>query len=417
MINIYDRIKIYKKDSLYPFFLSSYPSTYCFKNALFIEVNTKIVWESLLYIHIPYCSNICKFCNVYKEKINNYTEVDLYLEKLKEEILFFSSKNIKISWIYIWWWTPTLLKSKDIDDLLSFIYWVFWIWIGNIFVEIDASPRTLTKEKFQILNKYWVNQINIWIQSTEESVLTNISRKPQNLNIISKLSELLSDYKFNIHLDFIIWLPWEKFDNIKMWITEILETYLPFSVSINTYDNTIDTILYKEYWELFNQDDYINETRKKKLVIEELISKKYNLKREKTYYFSNFWRKHYNVIWIWAWAFWYINWFWFYRNKPVKDYLKLKNCYKDTIQFNKDDEKIMFIINNYKSETINEDYYNLFWNYVLEDFKYEIDYLCKKWYAVNLWEKVNFNFRNNKIAKFNLILFYSKNIIKYYEKW
>lgn len=417
-MDAYKSLRIYKKDSLYASFLFSYPSSYVLnkqeKNLLHFE---KISGDSLLYIHIPFCLDICKFCNVYKEKLVERKELKDYLNVLENEISYFSEKmkDSSIKWIYIWWGTPTLLEAQELDKLFSLLFWSFNI-DKEAYIEVDAYPSTLTKEKLDVLMKNWVKQLSIWVQSMNPEVLKNVSRVYQNEIIFKNLSVLLKNYNFNLHFDFIIGLPWEDINSIEQWIRRISEDFSPFSISVNGYDNTIDTLLFHEYKDFFESPEY--QKNKKDCIdkMERILREEYWIERKKTYYFDNFFKKHLHVIWLWAWAYWFIWWKWVYQNQKYIHYIK-ENEYleKHFLHLSPLDEKIMFLLHNYEDECINIRYKELFWTDILSDFSKQIFYLKDKWLTqVKNWETF-FLFKNNQIAKFWLTIFYSDTIAKYYE--
>lgn len=417
-IDAYKSLKIYKKDSLYASFLFSYPSSYVLNKQKkeFFQIN-EISWDSLLYIHIPFCLDICKFCNVYKEKLVERRDLKNYLNQLEKEIFYFSKKmkNISIKWIYIWWGTPTLLEAGELDLLFSLLFWNFNI-DKDAYIEIDAYPSTLTKEKLEVLMKNWVKQLSIWVQSMNQDVLKNVSRLYQNDIIFNNLSILLKDYNFNLHFDFIVWLPWEDVNMVEAWIRQIAEKFSVFSISVNGYDNTIDTLLFSEYKDLFNDPNYQNNKKEYIDRMEKILKEEYWVERKKTYYFDNFFKKQLNVIWLWAGAYWFIKWKWVYQNLKYPYYLNENNYMeKISLGLSETDEKVMFLVHNYDDENININYKNVFWTEIFSDFSQQIIYLRGKWLVCVNNSGVSFLFKNNQIAKFWLTIFYSQNIVSKYE--
>ena len=69
-----------------------------------------------LYIHIPFCTHICSYCDFCKVYYNSFL-VDSYLVELFKEI---DSYNIKdLSTIYIGGGTPTSLNCNQLEELLK----------------------------------------------------------------------------------------------------------------------------------------------------------------------------------------------------------------------------------------------------------------------------------------------------------
>lgn len=413
-MKIIEKIKIFKKDWLYPDMLYSYPSWYLSRR-IKSNINIDFIeWNSLLYIHIPFCIKLCSFCNVHKCKYENEEQIRKYLNIVYDEIDFFS-RIIKwdIKWIYIWWWTPTILSADHLDELFKKIFKSFnFQKYPNI--EIDAHPSTLTKEKLNILNKYWVSQITMGLQSLEDDVLDNIWRLKHSYVSLDKLSILFKEYNFKLHFDFIIWLPWESIIEIEKAVRFIVTTFNPLSISINWYDNTIDTWLYWKYKDYFKSENYITNKRKNLDYIDNILQTEYKIERRKTFYFKNFYENHYNVIWIWAWSYWFIKWTGTYKNEDYIDYIKKWFTSKRWIQSNDFDERVMFIIHNYNIENFSDKYFDLFWENFYDNFKDKVDYFIIKWFLLKKDNKLSFNFKSKNIARFELINLYSNHIINLY---
>jgi len=255
----------------------------------------------------------------------------------------------------------------------------------------------------------------MWIQSMQENVLNNVSRYSQSKVLLDKLWVIFKKYKFNLHFDFIIWLPGEDIEKIEKNVRYIAENFSPYSISINWYDNTVDTLLYKENKDYFQDNYYIERTRKYKNYISDLLNRDYKITRKTTFYFDNFYRFNHNVIWIWAWAYWFINWIWAYKNQDYEKY-KLDNWFDSRylIEFSDIDKKVMFIIHNYDRDTLNMDYRNLFWTNILDDFNDHINTYLEKNLALLDNGKVIFTFKNNNIARFEFIDIYTENILSLY---
>jgi oxygen-independent coproporphyrinogen-3 oxidase len=58
-----------------------------------------------LYIHIPFCTKICSYCNCFKKKLEKKEEIDTYIGYLKKEIDLIKkingNKKIGINTIFI----------------------------------------------------------------------------------------------------------------------------------------------------------------------------------------------------------------------------------------------------------------------------------------------------------------------------
>ena len=71
------------------------------------------------YIHIPFCTNICSYCDFPKVYYNNCF-IDKYLNALKEEINKYY-RNDRLKTLYIGGGTPSSLNIKELQKLFDII--------------------------------------------------------------------------------------------------------------------------------------------------------------------------------------------------------------------------------------------------------------------------------------------------------
>lgn len=166
-----------------------------------------------LYIHIPFCENLCEFCFFHKFP---YSEINItkYYKSLITEIDLISKKNIQINNIYIGGGTPTIYLP-GLTDLLEKINLSFEV--KSISVETD--PYHINEETLNALKTAKVNRLSIGIQSFNEQVLNKAGRvnrsnyeeiKENIINAINLFETVNIDLIFNFkkqnikHIDYDI---------------------------------------------------------------------------------------------------------------------------------------------------------------------------------------------------------------------
>lgn len=190
------------------------------KKYLEINKNTKIDF----YLHIPFCYTLCKYCDYYKtllkpnlkEKYLDY--IYWYLDEFQEVF-----KEIEFNSIYIWWWTPSILQANEIDKLLNNIFTKFKfsvIWEKTF----EINPVNISIEKLEVLKKYPINRISMWIQSTDPDVLEKSNRWYQRESTVEKTLELLKRYWYeDINWDVIMWLKEDTLESIEKTVLSMKE--------------------------------------------------------------------------------------------------------------------------------------------------------------------------------------------------
>ena len=152
-----------------------------------------------IYIHIPFCKNICSYCDFCKMYYNK-SFVDQYLDKLKEEIIS-NYKGEVIDTIYLGGGTPSCLNNEQLNYLFE---------ITNIFNKsnnleftIEMNPEDILIDKIKILKKYEVNRISIGIQTFNKKFLKYLNRYHEYEDIKSKIDLLKENGFNNINIDLI----------------------------------------------------------------------------------------------------------------------------------------------------------------------------------------------------------------------
>ena len=179
-----------------------------------------------LYIHIPFCTNICSYCD-FAKVFYNEEMVNQYLIKLEEELNSYSISNI--SSIYIGGGTPSSLNEAQFERLLALTS----KYLNNgISFAVEANIENLTEEKIVLLSKYGVNRVSLGVQTFNDELLKELNRKHSKEDVIKVINNLIKYNIKDINLDLIYALPNQTIDMLKEDIDLI--TSLPIT-HISTY--------------------------------------------------------------------------------------------------------------------------------------------------------------------------------------
>jgi len=171
-----------------------------------------------LYVHIPFCEQLCYFCACNKvirakeEKVG-----DEFLEHLFKEIDMVKShiqRRKVIRQLHLGGGTPTYLSESQIKQLFLKIQSVFDIDLkGEIAIEID--PRTVTQDKLKVLRELGFNRISLGVQDFDAKVQDDINRI-QPFEQVAQVHQWCRDLGFgSINYDLIYGLPYQTRDTFK----------------------------------------------------------------------------------------------------------------------------------------------------------------------------------------------------------
>lgn len=124
------------------------------------------------YIHIPFCKNICSYCDFCK-LFYNTGYVSSYLEALKNEILEFYQGEV-LDTLYIGGGTPSSLSILELEKLFSILS--IFKKSSSCEVTIEANFDSITEEKIYLFKKYGVNRISFGLETTHDWILKKMNR-------------------------------------------------------------------------------------------------------------------------------------------------------------------------------------------------------------------------------------------------
>ena len=100
-----------------------------------------------LYIHIPFCTHICDYCDFTKlQYLRNFAVS--YLEALKDELESYQISDLQT--IYVGGGTPTALEDDLFEELLKIID----TYTGSVKeYTFEANPESLSLNKITFITK------------------------------------------------------------------------------------------------------------------------------------------------------------------------------------------------------------------------------------------------------------------------
>lgn len=168
-----------------------------------------------IYIHIPFCNNICSYCD-FAKVFYNEKYVLKYLESLEYEINN-NYKNEIIETLYIGGGTPSSLSIKELNRLFNILKKIKLS--DNYEFTIECNIDSLTKEKIDLFKSNKVNRLSIGIETFNKKYLSFLNRKEFNLDILEYAKKNFN----NINIDLIYAIPNETIEELNKDIDEFLK--------------------------------------------------------------------------------------------------------------------------------------------------------------------------------------------------
>ena len=175
------------------------------------------------YVHIPFCTQICYYCDFSKVFIKNQP-VDSYLEHLLEE---FRSYDIqKLRTLYIGGGTPTALSASQLEVLLDGLTKNLDLSVLEE-LTIEANPGDLDADKIAVLKNSAVNRVSLGVQTFDDKMLKKIGRSHLEKDIYENIDRLKLAGFDNISIDLIYALPGQTMDQVKENVAKAIGLNIP----------------------------------------------------------------------------------------------------------------------------------------------------------------------------------------------
>ena len=175
------------------------------------------------YVHIPFCSHICYYCDFAKVLMTGQP-VEAYIDELLKEYDSYDISSLKT--LYIGGGTPSVLPADQLEKLLTHL-------TKNLDLEeleeftVEANPSDLTDEVLAVLANSPVNRISLGVQSFDDKLLKKIGRAHTEAQVYSSIERLRAAGFENITIDLIYGLPNQTMEMVERDVQKFLELDLP----------------------------------------------------------------------------------------------------------------------------------------------------------------------------------------------
>lgn len=248
-----------------------------------------------IYVHIPYCSQKCIYCNFYS--IATKKSKDNYIQALIKEI---EKRNnylpTPIKTLYFGGGTPTCLNKEQIEEIIIALKQNFDLSHLEE-ATIEANPEDANPEFLEYLLNLGFNRISYGIQSFNDDDLKLLNRRHNSKTAINAI-ELSRKVGFsNISFDLMFNLPnmtlenWEK--NLKKAIELNPEHLSCYSLTLEE-GTMLDKLVKKKIISLISENNSVIQFNKTKSFLEQAGFEHYEISN---YCKQGFKSKHNSAYW------------------------------------------------------------------------------------------------------------------------
>jgi len=190
-----------------------------------------------VYIHIPFCQNICYYCACNKIITKDRSKSDKYVDNLIKEIGLVSDHigNNKLRQIHWGGGTPTYLSIEQITKIMDAIRGSFDVPDeDSTEISIEIDPRALEITDIKALAELGFNRMSMGVQDFDLKVQQAVNRV-QSYEMTRDMIEEARNYGFkSINLDLIYGLPFQTKQTFEQTLKLVMDIS-PDRISVFNY--------------------------------------------------------------------------------------------------------------------------------------------------------------------------------------
>ena len=165
-----------------------------------------------IYIHIPFCTQLCLYCGCNTHITKNTDLMQAYVHALQKEISMISpliDHNRKVSQIHWGGGTPNALPAEHIGRVMHLLKSEFRF-IDHPEIAVECNPAHLDEEYIGKLAAMGFNRISLGVQDFQEKVLHAVKREVPAIPVAELCDMIRSHPGMSVNLDFIYGLPYQS---------------------------------------------------------------------------------------------------------------------------------------------------------------------------------------------------------------
>ncbi|HUK34680.1 MAG TPA: coproporphyrinogen-III oxidase family protein, partial [Vicinamibacterales bacterium] len=177
-----------------------------------------------LYLHIPFCSALCNYCN-FNRGLFDSGQKARYVEALIAEIAGPERAGPRMGspgqpfggrrpadTIYFGGGTPSLLEPSEVARIIATCRDAFDV-ADDAEVTLEANPESVDPHKLEALRDAGVNRLSFGVQSFRDAELLRLSRLHDAGRARTALREARAAGFDNVSLDLMMWLPEQRVED------------------------------------------------------------------------------------------------------------------------------------------------------------------------------------------------------------
>ena len=189
-----------------------------------------------LYVHIPFCEQLCYYCACNKIITKHHERAAPYLRYLAREVELHTEAlgtGQPVSQLHLGGGSPTFLTDDELRQLMAMLRRSFAIAPGaECSIEID--PRTVTTERLQFLHDLGFNRISYGVQDFDPDVQKAVHRVQPYEQVAALMEDARRIGFDSVNVDLIYGLPKQTPESFTRTLQQV-STLRPDRIALYAY--------------------------------------------------------------------------------------------------------------------------------------------------------------------------------------
>ena len=180
-----------------------------------------------LYVHVPFCSAICNYCNfnrgLYDEALKTRF-VGALLQEMKGSGGVFGGRAAKTppdpvfpDTLYFGGGTPSLLAPADVESIVNAARQSLGL-AADAEITLEANPETVSAESLEHFRRAGVNRLSFGVQSFQNEELQRLGRLHSAERAVDAVRLARNAGYDNVSIDLMMWLPGQ---DVPQWLASV----------------------------------------------------------------------------------------------------------------------------------------------------------------------------------------------------
>ncbi len=177
-----------------------------------------------IYIHIPFCRNICYYCACNKVITKDSKKAEVYVDYLIKEAKLVAKDcaSKDVGQIHFGGGTPTFLSPNQLQTIIASLADIYNI-DDDAEISIEVDPRTVNSSDLTFYKSIGFNRISIGVQDLDTKVQSAVNREHSYELVESLFAQAKQDGFESVNMDLIYGLPHQTTETFARTIAQVLK--------------------------------------------------------------------------------------------------------------------------------------------------------------------------------------------------